>query len=973
METLGIRRVPKATISGLTSVQVAESRARHGANVLTPPARDPWWKLYLEKFDDPVIRILIIAGLLSFGVGFTHGEYYEGIGIVIAVLLATGLAFINEYRASAEFDLLNQTSDDVPVKVLRDGAYTTVPRRDVVVGDVVLLSQGDEVPADGRLLESVALQVNESSLTGELVAAKDHAREDAGESTYPANRVYRGTTVADGSGTLVVQGVGDATEIGRTARAAAEDTDEKSPLNQQLERLSKWIGVAGFAIAVGTFLALVARAALTGELVLAPAQWAVAGALLVCTAVTLVPVWLPIIYDFLELTGRDREPPAWLDAGWKTWSTLAAAGLLLFSAVVGTLAFARVIEPAMASWLPLQALQSLLLFFMIAVTIVVVAVPEGLAMSVTLSLAYSMRRMTASNCLVRRLDATETIGAATHICSDKTGTLTMNQMRVQEVRVEMEGRAVPPLVEAALAVNGTANLGADEGDGPRVIGNPTEGALLLWLAGHGRDYAPVRAAFDRIRQWPFSTERKYMATLGIAPGEELPVLHVKGAPDVVLALCTRRRTAQGTVPLSDREREEVAAEVRRASSRAMRTLAFAYRAVAPGEAGGEPHADLQAVARELVWIGWVGIADPVRPEVREAVARARRAGIDVKIVTGDTPETAREVGRQIGLWSDEDDGVPGRVMLGAELGALDEAECEACAGPLKILARARPADKLRLVRALERQGGVVAVTGDGTNDAPALNYAAVGLSMGRSGTAVAREASDIVILDDSFGSITTAVKWGRSLYLNIQKFILFQLTINVVACGIALLGPFIGVALPLKVTQMLWVNLIMDTFAALALATEPPEENVMNLPPRKPSDFIVSPEMARRIFGVGLLFLVLCVALLKTPVFGYAVNTPGHLTVFFTFFVLLQFWNAFNARTLGSSRSAFHGLGQNPWFLLILAAILVGQVLIVQLGGEVFHVTPLPLEVWAVLVAATSAVLWIGEAGRFLARRAARG
>jgi Ca2+-transporting ATPase len=946
---------------------VAESRARQGANVLTPPERDPWWKLYLEKFDDPVIRILIIAGLLSFGVGFTHGEYYEGIGIVIAVLLATGLAFVNEYRANAEFDLLNQTSDDVPVKVLRDGAYTMVPRRDVVAGDVVLLSQGDEVPADGRLVESVALQVNESSLTGELVAAKDHTREDAGEGTYPANRVYRGTTVADGSGTLVVQSVGDATEIGRTARAAAEDTDEKSPLNQQLERLSKWIGVAGFAVAVGTFLALIARAALTAELVLTSAQWAVTGALLIGTAIALVPVWLPILYDFMELTARGREPPAWLDAGWKTWSTLAAAGLLLFSATVGTLLFARVIEPAMASWLPFGALQSLLLFFMIAVTIVVVAVPEGLAMSVTLSLAYSMRRMTASNCLVRRLDATETIGAATHICSDKTGTLTMNQMRVQEVHLGMDGDRVPPLVEAALAVNGTANLGADQEDGPRVIGNPTEGALLLWLAGQGSDYGRARAGFDRIRQWPFSTERKYMATLGIAPGEATPVLHVKGAPDVVLALCTHRRTAQGILPLSAREREEIAAELRRASSRAMRTLAFAYRPISPSE----PHAGLETVARELVWIGWVGIADPVRPEVREAVARARRAGIDVKIVTGDNADTAREVGRQIGLWTDEDERTPGRVLTGPEFSMLGDAESEVQAGSLKILARARPADKLRLVDALKKRG-VVAVTGDGVNDGPALNHADVGLSMGRSGSAVAREASDIVILDDSFGSITTAVKWGRSLYLNIQKFILFQLTINVVACGIALLGPFIGVALPLKVTQMLWVNLIMDTFAALALATEPPEENVMSRPPRKPSDFIVSPEMSRRIFGVGLLFLVLCVALLRTPVFGYEVGTPGHLTVFFTFFVLLQFWNAFNARTLGSSRSAFHGIGDNPWFLLILAAILVGQVLIVQFGGGVFHVTPLPLGVWAVLVAGTSAVLWIGEAGRFLARRAAR-
>jgi P-type Ca2+ transporter type 2C len=511
---------------------VAESRARHGANVLTPPERDPWWKLYLEKFDDPVIRILIIAGLLSFGVGFTHGEYYEGIGIVIAVLLATGLAFVNEYRANAEFDLLNQTSDEVAVKVLRDGGYTTVPRRDVVVGDVVLLSQGDEVPADGRLVESVALQVNESSLTGELIAAKDHAREDAGDQTYPLNRVYRGTMVADGSGTVVVGSVGDATEIGRTARAAAEDTGEKSPLNQQLERLSKWIGVAGFAIAVGTFFALIARAGLTGELVLAPAQWLVAAALLAGTAITLVPVWLPIIYDLLEIAGLDREPPAWLDAGWKSWSTLAAAGLLFFSATVGALVLARVVEPAMASWLPFEALRSLLLFFMIAVTIVVVAVPEGLAMSVTLSLAYSMRRMTAGNCLVRRLDATETIGAATHICSDKTGTLTMNQMRVQEVHLGTgaAGEAVPPLVEVAMAVNGTANLGADEGEGPRVIGNPTEGALLLWLAARGRDYARTRASFDRVCRTPDALPLRRRSRWGSGERAECCREHRAGIP-----------------------------------------------------------------------------------------------------------------------------------------------------------------------------------------------------------------------------------------------------------------------------------------------------------------------------------------------------------------------------------------------------------------------------------------------------------
>ena len=959
---------PKRTAAGLTSEQVAESRARHGANVLTPPERDPWWKLYLEKFDDPVIRILIIAGLLSFAVGFTHNEYYEGIGIVIAVLLATGLAFVNEHRANSEFELLNQTTDDVEVKVVRSGAFATVPRKDIVVGDVVLLGQGDEVPADGLLTETVSLDVNESSLTGELLVSKDHATAHSEHDTYPPNRVFRGTMVADGSGTFVVESVGDRTEIGKTARAAAEETGDKSPLNHQLERLSKWIGVIGFAIAVGTFAALVVRAALTGEFTLTTPEWGVAGALLLATAVALIPIWLPLVYDFFELTGREKEPPSWLEAGWRTWAGLAALGLAVFAVLAGVLIATGAIQAAPGTWLPYEALQSLLLFFMIAVTIVVVAVPEGLAMSVTLSLAYSMRRMTATNCLVRRLDATETIGAATHICSDKTGTLTMNQMRVAEIHTARgEGDAATPLLVTAFAANSTANLGADGGEGAQVIGNPTEGALLLWLAARGHDYVASREGFHTLRQWPFSTERKFMATLGRAEGDAGATLHVKGAPDIVLGLCTHRLGAEGVVPMTAAEREQVHGEVLVAARRAMRTLGFAYRP----HADGAPHDDLAELARDLVWIGWTGIADPVRPEVAAAIERAHRAGIDVMIVTGDNPETAKEIGRQIGLWKDEDETVPGRVMLGSDFQILTDDQAETAASVLKIMARARPADKLRLVQSLERGGGVVAVTGDGTNDAPALNYAAVGLSMGRSGTSVAKEASDIVILDDSFGSITTAVKWGRSLYLNIQKFILFQLTINVVACGIALLGPFIGIALPLKVTQMLWVNLIMDTFAALALATEPPEENVMNQPPRKPTDFIVTPEMARKIFGLGILFLVLCIVILKTPVFGYAVNSAEHLTVFFTFFVLLQFWNAFNARTLGSTKSGFSGLSENPWFLAILAAILVGQILIVQFGGVVFHVTPLPLHVWLVLILGTSPVLWLGEIGRYFARRAA--
>lgn len=979
---------------GLSPAEVEQSRRQHGTNVITPPERDPWWKLFLEKFDDPVIRILLIAAVIAIVAGAMHvpPEYFEGIGIIIAVLLATTLAFLNEYKANKEFDILNQVNDDVPIKVIRDAQVTSVPRRDLVVGDLVLVEAGEEVPTDGVLVEAVSLQVNESGLTGEsepnTKVAKDAPNKDSmRKTTYPVDTVLRGSMVLDGHGIYEASAVGDFTEIGKTARAAAEDTGEDTPLNQQLERLSKVIGVVGLGVAALTFFALIARGVYFGELELTSQQWTVAAIFAVGVATALSLVWLPMVFDGLEMA-FGIEAPGWLGGDddetsttIKRWLTVMAIG----AAIIGVGIFAggaAGLVPEYANWLPEGAASKFLGYFMIAVTIIVVAVPEGLAMSVTLSLAYSMRKMTAANTLVRKMHACETIGAATVICSDKTGTLTMNEMRVFKGAFPALGDNPPSpsdpvgaLIVEAIASNTTAHLGREGGQARHALGNPTEGALLFWLDEHGIDYIEHRDAFQIVYQLTFSTERKWMGTLGTSARNQQPVFHVKGAPEIVLARCTHILTADGPQPL-DGHREQTLKSLVEYQGRGMRTLGLAYR-----ENLGTDSDKLEEVAHGLTWLGFMAIADPVRTDVPPAIEACRRAGIKVKMVTGDNADTAQEIARQIGLWEPQDNG--DRHVSGPVFGNLSDDEAPAAAGRLKVLSRAKPLDKVRLVRSLQEQGEVVAVTGDGINDCGALNYADVGLAMGRTGKAAAKEASDIVLLDDSFSTIVNAVMWGRSLYENIQRFILFQLTINVAALGIALLGPFIGFALPLTVIQMLWVNLIMDTFAALALATEPPHRSVLNRPPRRPEDFIVTKPMATSIFGVAAVFLVVLIGLMKYLEFNQVgplpvleagqiaeAITPYELSLFFTIFVLLQFWNLFNARCLGTKRSAFSGISQNRSFLLIAVAIFVGQVLIVQYGGALFRTVPLSLQDWIIITVATSLVLWIGELLRFFARMA---
>lgn len=863
----------KQTLNGLSDQEVIESRNKNGINLLTPPKRPSMWKLYWEKFQDPVIRILLVAAVFSLVISVFENEYAETIGIFFAIFLATGIGFYFEYDANKKFDLLNAVGEEIPVTVIRNGKIREIPRKEIVVGDIVILNTGEEVPADGKLLEAVSLQVNESTLTGELMVAKstDEAHFDK-EATYPSDEVMRGTTITDGHGIMRVERVGDATEIGKVARQATEQSQEQTPLNIQLSRLASLIGKAGFTIAILTFIIFTSKD----------------------------------LYEYLSVTAV---------TDWHQWLDIA-----------------RIV----------------LKYFMMAVTLIVVAVPEGLPMSVSLSLALNMRRMLKTNNLVRKMHACETMGAITVICTDKTGTLTQNLMQVYDAKLD-ESRA--DVIAEGISANSTAFL--EEKDGkPNGVGNPTEIALLLWLDGKGKDYMSLREAAKVVNQLTFSTERKYMATLVESPVIGKRVLYVKGAPEIVMGKCN---LPAEHIEANNRQLLEY-------QNKAMRTLGLAYRVVSD-----EAETDCATLVAEggLTFLGIFAISDPIRPDVPAAVERCQSAGINIKIVTGDTPGTATEIARQIGLWKPED--TERNRITGVEFAALTDEEALDRVLDLKVMSRARPMDKQRLVQLLQQKGAVVAVTGDGTNDAPALNHAQVGLSMG-TGTSVAKEASDITLLDDSFNSIATAVMWGRSLYKNIQRFIVFQLTINVVALLSVLLGAFFGSELPLTVTQMLWVNLIMDTFAAMALASIAPSADVMNEKPRRRSDFIITPTMRKHILGVGLAFLVLLMGAL-----AYFNNLPGgmntyHLTMFFTLFVMLQFWNLFNASVFGTNHSVFKDANHAKGMLSVAAIILVGQIIIVTFGGKVFRTEPLSVAEWLYIVGGTSIVLWIGEASRAVKR-----
>lgn len=863
---------------GLSQSEVLNSRAKFGENILTPPSRGSIWSLYLESFKDPIIKILLIAVLLSFIVSYFNNSYIETLGILAAIFLATTLSFLFEYDARRKFDILNTVNDKTEVKVIREGKVQLIPRKDIVVGDVVVLEQGEEVPADGSLLEAVSLQLDESSLTGEPMTSKfvDSALFDA-EATYPSNKVLKGTLVVDGHGKYTVTSVGDATEIGHVARQSSVDSEIETPLNQQLTRLAKFIGKIGFIIAIATFLIFTTR---------------------------------DLYFHF-----QSHTLSSWTEA------------FILF--------------------------QILLKHFMVAVTLLVVAIPEGLPMSVTLSLALNMKRMLRTNNLVRKMHASETIGAITTICTDKTGTLTQNKMTVSSYEVSkssVEFSEIEKRLAENMAVNSTAYLAIEEGKEVEGIGNPTEIALLKWLNERKINYQDLRDKVEVVDQLTFSTERKYMATRVRRVEDSSEYIYVKGAPEVIMSLCS----------LETEYENKLINDLGLLQAKAMRTLAFAVIRVAKDDV-----IDLKNIVQTFSFLGYVAIHDPIRSDVPESVQTCLAAGIDVKIVTGDTFLTAREIAKQIGLWNDETK--ESASITGPEFAALTDEEASTVASEICIMSRARPTDKQRLVQLLQSQGEVVAVTGDGTNDAPALNFAQVGLSMG-SGTSVAKEASDITLLDDSFHSISTAVMWGRSLYRNIQRFIVFQLTVNFVALFVVLIGGLVGDILPLTITQMLWVNLIMDSFAALALASIPPNDEVMKEKPRKPTDFIINKSMGITIVGVGLLFLVGLIILLSYIRGTASGLTTYRLTYFFTFFVFLQLWNLFNIRVLGSNDSAFKGLFKSKTFLAVLVMIFVGQYIIVTFGGEVFRTVPLDFIDWIGVFCLTSLILWLGEFKRWIRR-----
>lgn len=887
----------KHQYQGLTKQEVEESRRLHGENILTPPEKASLWSQFLEKFNDPIIKILLVAWLLSMIIAGVHcwgpeakgfTAFLEPIGIFFAIMLASCVGFFFELKANKAFDVLNTVNDDTLVKVIREGNICQVTKKEVVVGDIVVLETGEEIPADGHLLEAISLQINESTLTGEPIISKTtNEAEFDPEATYPSNMVMRGTTVVDGHGAMKVELVGDATGYGKVYEGSQIESDIETPLQIQLKGLAAVISKGGYTVAGLTFIALLIK-------------------------------------------------------------------LLLGS-----------------SGIPVMDLISHILnIFMIAVTLIVVSVPEGLPMSVTLSLALSMNRMLKTNNLVRKMHACETMGATTVICTDKTGTLTQNQMQVYQTNFynlkdqKLGNDELSNLIKEGISVNSTAFLDFSE-EKVKTLGNPTEAALLLWLNSQQQNYLTLREEAPVMDQLTFSTERKYMATVVKSPLLGKKVLYVKGAPEIVLAN-SQRVAIDNTYKPVDACKADIEKQLLDYQNQAMRTLGFAYQIIEDGQdesffVNGRLH------NTDLTYLGIVAISDPVRADVPAAVQSCLNAGIDVKIVTGDTPGTAREIGRQIGIWKPED--TDRNIITGPGFEALTDEEVLDRVLDLKIMCRARPTDKQRLVQLLQKKGAVVAVTGDGTNDAPALKAAQVGLSMG-DGTSVAKEASDITILDNSFGSITRAVMWGRSLYRNIQKFLLFQLTINVAACLIVLLGSLFGTESPLTITQMLWVNLIMDTFAAGALASLPPNERVMKDKPRrsgKDGDFIITRPMAYNIFGVGIAFVLILMGVLY---YFHAQTglTPHDLSWFFSFFVMLQFWNMFNAKAFMEGRSAFANLKESKSFLFVALLILIGQYLIVTFGGEMFNVVPLSLKDWGIIIGSSSLVLWIGEIARGISR-----
>lgn len=949
--------------SGLTDSQVSDSRSKYGDNLITPRKKESMWKLFFEKFNDPIIRILLIAAGLSFVISVFHNEYAETVGIFFAILLATGIAFWFEKDAQKKFEALNKITDQALIKVYRNKVVVEVPKCDIVVGDVVMFEAGEEIPADGELFESISLLIDESSLTGELSIHKTiNPTEFDSEATYPSNWVYRSTKVLEGSGVMRVVSVGDRTEYGDVAKQSTEVNAELTPLAKQLESLAKLIGICGFSLAILLFKILLFKDIFFSSITYSTTEIITLFTTITTLVIASMKVWLPIVVDFLTFA---KVKIKFINEGLMKWGWFKniAISLMFFCVVSAIFSFGFGYDFYTSSgWIGIAEASRILNFFMFAVTLIVVSIPEGLPMSVTLSLALSMRRMLKTNNLVRKMHACETMGATTVICTDKTGTLTQNKMQVYmdffHGKKNFDDQTpYSMLVKYGVSLNTTAFLDYSDPIKVTPIGNPTEAALLFWCDSLSINYNLLRESTEMLDRLSFSTENKFMATLIYSDVLKRKILLVKGAPEVILSKCDKDNNEGDIVPFSDKP--AVFKQLEEMQEKAMRTLAFGYKEV---DDDIDKISDISIT--DLTYVGFVAIADPIRDDVADAINDCLKASINVKVVTGDTSLTAREIAKQIGLWQDSD--TDENIITGIDFEALSEEEAYERVDKIKIMCRARPSDKQRLVRLLQKRGEIVAVTGDGTNDAPALNRAHVGLSMG-TGTVIAKEASDITLLDDSFSSIISAVVWGRSLYLNIQRFIVFQLTINITAMIVVLVGSFFGKELPLTVTQMLWVNLIMDTFAAGALASLPPSRKLLYSKPRSSNSFIITKSMGANILTVAVFFIVGLVGLMYYIYYIESNELPlaYSLTQFFTVFVLLQFWNMFNAKVFDTNISVFKSFKGSKSFLVVAGLILVGQYLIVTYGGDVFRTVPLSFVDWIKLIVITSSVLWIGEIVRF--------
>ncbi len=835
-------------IQGLTDAEVLSSREKHGLNLLTPPKEVPWWKLYLEKFKDPIIVILLVATAISLAFGIIEGNYTESIGIIAAVLIATGVGFWREYDAKKKFDAMKSDKDYEPVKVRRNGVVVEITKDHVVVGDIAILSAGDEIPADIELFKAIDMKVAESAMTGESVAVPKYPIDEAYTgSGFAPNLLLRGTTIESGLGEGVVIKVGDETEIGKTTIQASEETDNKTPLEEKLGELAGKITTAAFLVAGLMFIIL---------------------------------------------------------------------NLVHWDFAFGDHAF---------SW-SMSTLLTEVGFLMGAIVVIIVAVPEGLPLSVTLALAFSMKTMANENNLVKKMHACETIGAVNVIFTDKTGTLTQNCMTVVDVDVREEDKDVLNLVGA---VNSTANWS----NASRVLGNPTEAAILKHM---GHDLSErLRSEYRILSCIPFSSAYKYMVTQAQNEESKEEIILIKGAPEVIARIIRYDKYLGEVSTQQARGRRAISAAIINSKD---------YNAVKESLESGNPLDD-------CTYIGTWFIEDPVRSDVPDAIRKCYGAGIDVVMMTGDNLRTGTEIGRQAGF---------------KDIWAIEAKDFwEAVKNPQNgreypnVIARCTPTNKLDILKWAKDKDYVCAMTGDGVNDSPSLNHADVGIAMG-SGTSVAKEAADIILLDDAFPSIVTGVKWGRSLYKNIKNFLFFQLSINVSACLIAVFGPLVGVEMPFTVIQFLWINLVMDSLAAIALTSEPADERVLSEKPRDRRQFIIDKSLAKSIFGFGIFVWILCTFVLwgmKHTEFLSKID----LTVFFASYMVINLWNMFNARVIGKNKSVFSGLKSNYKFTGILLFILAVTILLVQFGGEVFQTHPLSWKTWLTIILVTSPVMIVRE------------